>query len=1000
MSKKSTSTRRSWRNLFRKPQEEEELTTSPEGLLLEALEPRILYSAAPVDLEEAGVGEGSEGEQMDETSSGAIANAVEAPAIDAPEIVGNLLSADDSLSDEDAQKIVESLASSALTFWQASGLTEEQRVALESATYQIADLGGSFLGAAEGSTITIDDDAAGRGWFVDETPETDDDLSADQIDLLAILIHEQGHLLGLPDSAGAGAGDDVMYGVFGSGDRRLPAEGEAEGSVPGSLVGTHYATVTVYDVTIGDGTVNGQAINNFDTFGSSSAAFGEWSTTTKDVTETANADGTLRFQATNNASRTIGVALDPSASGLNLTDGNTYTLRFTVSSLSPGDGASVFVEQAPTTAPNLDHADGDGDLLDTNWRLANEVVADTATAGITADGAQTLDFVYQGTNGTVAIFFGIDGAGEMTLSNISITEEVTLNVDPFVVTNVPISTVANTSGTGINRTNLEAGDDDDAAAALTYTLSNQTGGIVVKLNGAASTSFTQEDINNGLVTFDAGSSAGSFDFVVADDDGGPTASGTFSVAVESTPTVVYVDPSFTSNGSTVDGDQEAIGSQTAVVGTNAFSTIGAALAELDSNQNGTIIVNSGTYSEVVNLNSFVNDITLQFVDGDTTLNGLEAGATDSIVLGGFDAIHSAAVNLTVGDAMDRTIAGVVSGTGGITKTGTGMLTLSGDNTYTGETTASEGVLQAGHDNAFGAASDGTTVATGAALDINGFETGDTVTVSGDGTGVADRGALFNSRYTGNYGFNGVILAGDTTIGNDGDRFDIQVALSSDGLGPYTLSKVGSNFIGVTGVAAANAISQLNITNGGWGMAANDAFANVPTVEVSGPGYLNFFGSKSATINLTLRDGGEVRTGGSGSSTISGTITLAGTGGEVSPDTTNPLLVASAISGTGALAMIGAGTSTLTGSNTHTGDTDVSSGILILNSSGDAISGDLKVIGGTVQLAAANQIADSATVDIATTSLVDMNGFDDSVSGLLYDSGSPNADGAYGSTSSA
>ena len=51
------------------------------------------------------------------------------------------------------------------------------------------------------------------------------------------------------------------------------------------------------------------------------------------------------------------------------------------------------------------------------------------------------------------------------------------------------------------------------------------------------------------------------------------------------------------------------------------------------------------------------------------------------------------VTLTFGDANDNTISGVISGAGNLTKVGAGTQTLSGTNTYTGDTTISAGTIK-------------------------------------------------------------------------------------------------------------------------------------------------------------------------------------------------------------------------------------------------------------------------------------------------------------------
>ena len=84
-----------------------------------------------------------------------------------------------------------------------------------------------------------------------------------------------------------------------------------------------------------------------------------------------------------------------------------------------------------------------------------------------------------------------------------------------------------------------------------------------------------------------------------------------------------------------------------------------------------------------------------------------------------------------------------SGAAGITKTGAGTMVLSGSNTYTGTTTVSAGVLNIRHANALGTTAGNTTVASGAALQLQGGITVGAEALSLNGTGVSNTGALRN-----------------------------------------------------------------------------------------------------------------------------------------------------------------------------------------------------------------------------------------------------------------
>jgi len=108
--------------------------------------------------------------------------------------------------------------------------------ALHEVNFQILDFDGLTLGRAIGNTVYIDADAAGYGWFVDDTPADDvefglpggngeflaDSLSDafGQMDLLTVVMHEMGHVLGYEDLMSEADAGDLMYEMLTSGTRR------------------------------------------------------------------------------------------------------------------------------------------------------------------------------------------------------------------------------------------------------------------------------------------------------------------------------------------------------------------------------------------------------------------------------------------------------------------------------------------------------------------------------------------------------------------------------------------------------------------------------------------------------------------------------------------------------------------------------------------------------------------------------------------------------------
>ncbi|MCA9054287.1 MAG: hypothetical protein KDA75_10650, partial [Planctomycetaceae bacterium] len=134
------------------------------------------------------------------------------------------------------------IVDAAIDRWAATGLSAEQLARLEATHIQISTLGGFYLGFVQGGSITIDNDAAGNGWFVDATPLDDSEYTAvsgtrltggpQQVDLLTTVMHEMGHILGLPDLDPILHADNLLAGYLTLGERRLPAAGQASGVRP------------------------------------------------------------------------------------------------------------------------------------------------------------------------------------------------------------------------------------------------------------------------------------------------------------------------------------------------------------------------------------------------------------------------------------------------------------------------------------------------------------------------------------------------------------------------------------------------------------------------------------------------------------------------------------------------------------------------------------------------------------------------------------------------
>ncbi|MHC4463742.1 MAG: LEPR-XLL domain-containing protein, partial [Planctomycetota bacterium] len=115
-------------------------------------------------------------------------------------------------------------------------LVTDRDIDLSQVTFEITDLKGDVLAEVAGQSVSLDITAAGHGWFVDLTSSDDaeftesdgDGLIADsnsaafgRIDLLTVVMHELGHVLGLEDLDAYTNAGELMAGTINPGERRL-----------------------------------------------------------------------------------------------------------------------------------------------------------------------------------------------------------------------------------------------------------------------------------------------------------------------------------------------------------------------------------------------------------------------------------------------------------------------------------------------------------------------------------------------------------------------------------------------------------------------------------------------------------------------------------------------------------------------------------------------------------------------------------------------------------
>ena len=331
-------------------------------------------------------------------------------------------------------------------------------------------------------------------------------------------------------------------------------------------------------------------------------------------------------------------------------------------------------------------------------------------------------------------------------------------------------------------------------------------------------------------------------------------------------------------------------------------------------------------------------------------------------------------NVTLGTTFGGGLA-----TGGLIKTGTGTLTLTVNESFSGGVTVNGGTLKlnAGgwYINPFGS-TNLVTINSGGTLQTNGAHSlgvdSNSVFVNGGTLQLAAENYITTLHMAG-----GSVTGGELRTWGGTMTFDASATGS-------TISSPNFNLVGSATLQVADGAAASDLLISG-------AISNTNGITKTGAGTLTLSGTNTYTGGTTI-NGGTVELTGGAAQADSNAVTLANTAGVVlklnnsetigslagggttggtvnlqantltAGDSTNTSF-AGVISGTGgAITKAGSGTLTLSGTNTYTGATSVNAGVLAINGDQSAATGAVTVSNADTKLMGTGTVGGSITIN--------------------------------------
>ena len=312
------------------------------------------------------------------------------------------------------------------------------------------------------------------------------------------------------------------------------------------------------------------------------------------------------------------------------------------------------------------------------------------------------------------------------------------------------------------------------------------------------------------------------------------------------------------------------------------------------------------------------------------MNGFNAtvaaltGGTNAIV----DVLTSSGTSiLSVGNnGEDSTFQGVIKNTNGLlrlNKIGTGTLTLSGSNTYSGGTTINAGTLHLLNQNA---AQNSIVTLNNGSLTFDSLVAGHAFTLGGLAAASSGASLLLEDSAS-----HSVALS----VGNNNVNTSYAGELSGSG----TLNKIGTGKLTLIGIS--NCWVGITMSGGTLSLGSSSVLDNAPIILFNG-GTLQYSASNPDDLSYRFSTAGgqpyKVDTNGLDLVTWGASLTSVG----------------------GYLNKIGAGTLSLSGSNTYNGGTTINAGTLSVNNSSGLGSGTVLIVGSNAENPATLQYASTSS----------------------------------------